>query len=229
MEIELGKIQPRYMFLDPHSGKSAEKIKSVRARSAIVVVGVDPYQRIWALDAWAGRVGTNAIVDAFVSMAVKWGVVVAGYEDVAQQSLLFDPLMNEAEKRGVQLPLTPVKVDTRMDKKWRIRTTLQPAIGAGRLIILEDLTELVNEITSFPMNARMDLVDCLATAVSLTPPLSTKSVAVDERRDLARFLRESGMTPTEIEDYMSRQYFDSMESVVQTSAGGGWWSKLRGT
>lgn len=227
MEIELAKINPRYLFLDPHSGKNAEKIKSARARSAMVCVGVDPLQRIWALDAWAGRVGTNAIVDAFVSMAVKWGVVVAGFEDVAQQSLLFDPIMNEADKRGVIIPLTPVKVDTRVEKKWRIRTILQPVIGAGRLLILQDLTELVNEMTSFPMNARMDLIDALATAVSLTPPLSTNSVAVNEKRELAKFLRDSGLSPSEIEDYMRNEHFDSADMMESSASSPGWWRKIR--
>lgn len=180
------------------SGKQKEKIKSTRARSAIVVVGMDVLGRIFVVDAWADRAGTNTIVDNFVNMSIKWGVQIAGFEDVAQQSLLIDPILNKCDELGVEIPLAPITVNTRVEKKWRIRTLLQPVIGAGRLIIREDLVELKNEITSFPMNVRMDLVDALATAVSLTPPVKSVQTQYDERQELARYLRESGMSPSQI-------------------------------
>ena len=223
MEVELSKIHPRWLYLDPASGKNKERLKNVRARSAMVVVGTDPLQRVFVLDAWAGRVGTNVIVDTFVSMAIKWGVVVAGFEDAGQQNLLMDPLLDAADKRGVKLPLTPVTVNTRVDKKWRIRTILQPVIGAGRLIILEDLIELINEVTSFPMNAKMDLVDAMATAVSLTPPVTTKGVGRDEQKELAKYLRDSGMSPMEIEDYLLRGGVDADSVIGETKK---WWHNL---
>jgi hypothetical protein len=201
-QVELTKIQPRYLFLDPASGKGREKIKSVRARSAIVVIGMDVLQRIWVLDAWADRAGTNEIVKHFVDMSVKWGPIICGYEDVGQQSLLVDPILEKAGGMGVDLPLTPVGVSTKIEKKWRIRALLQPVIGAGRLMIREDLVELRNELTSFPMNVRMDLVDALATAVSLTPPIVSLSSVYDEKRELAKYLRDSGLGSREIEEQM---------------------------
>lgn len=221
MRLELDKIQPRYLFLDPASGKAkAGAIKGVRARSAIVVVGMDALQRIFVLDAWAERAGTNVIVKNFVEMSVRWGPVVCGYEDVGQQSLLIDPIMNYAESLGVTLPLAPVTVNTKVEKKWRIRALLQPPIGAGRLLIRDDLIELKNELTSFPMNARMDLVDALASAVSLTPPVASVANDFDEKRELARYLRESGALPSEIEERL-KDYSDEVKDEKD-----GWWHKL---
>lgn len=220
MQLTVDKIQPRYLFLDPASGKGKEKIKSVRARSAVVVIGLDPLHRIWVLDAWADRAGTNTIVDRFVSMSVEWGPIICGFEDVGQQSLLVDPILEKCNQLDIELPLTPVTVSTKVEKKWRIRTILQPPIGAGRLIIREDLVELKNEITSFPMNARMDLVDALATAISLTPPVVSLSSDYDEKRELARFLRESGVGAQEIEAQVSPDEYRGRSEKEK------WWHQL---
>lgn len=197
--ISLDDIQPRFLWLDPASGKSKEAIRSVRARSAIVVVGVDLMQRIWVLDAWAARVGTNEIVKQFVDRVSKWGPVVAAYEDVGQQSLLFDPIMNEAEKQGVMVPLVGVTVTTKVDKNWRIRSILQPLIGAGRLIINQELMELKHEITGFPMSSIKDLIDACASACALVPPPQSVDQISDEEKALAEYLRNSGVAPSQIE------------------------------
>lgn len=185
-----------------------------------MVIGLDIYQRVWVLDAWADRAGTNTIVDNFVRMAVQWGPIICGFEDVGQQSLLVDPIMDKARALDVELPLTPVTVNTKVEKKWRIRALLQPVIGAGRLIIREDLVELKNEITSFPMNARMDMVDALATCVSLTPPVVSLSNNYDENRELARYLRETGVPMHEIEAQVSPEQYSRKET------GQKWWHKL---
>lgn len=190
------------MWLDPASGKLNNRLKGVRARSAIIVLGTDPQGRIYALDAWADRVGTNGIVTAFVDRAVKWGPMIAAYEDQGQQSLLEEPLMTEAAKRSVVLPLTPVAVSTKVEKNWRIRTILQPILGAGRLILDDSLLELRNEITSFPMSHLKDLVDALASCCALVPPPRAQNAAADEDRELLRYLRESGVPMSEIERHM---------------------------
>lgn len=197
--LELSAIQPRYMWLDPASGKPKQRIKTVRARSAIVVVGKTTDSRIWALDAWADRSGTTEIVKHFVDMCAKWGPVVAGFEDAGQQFLLAEPIMEEAAKRDIEVPLAPVTVPTKVDKTWRIRTILQPVIGSGRLMIRHDLLELRNEITQFPMSVIKDLVDALASAVALVPPPAATHQHQDEVHELARYLRESGVPPSEIE------------------------------
>lgn len=220
-QIGLEKVQPRYLMLDPASGKADQKIKSVRARSAIVVIGLDPLQRILVLDTWAARAGTNEIVDNFVQMAIKWGPMICAWEDAGQQSLLADPILGRARELGVELPVTPVAVSTKVDKRWRIRALLQPPIGAGRLIIREDLVELRNELTSFPMNVRMDLVDALATAVSLTPPVMAVGSGYDEKRELARYLRESGRGAQEIEELISVDEYSGRGDRAEK-----WWRQL---
>ena len=203
-QINLDDIQPRYMWLDPASGKKKEAIRSVRARSAIVMVGQDALNRIYVLDAWADRVGTNEIRTKFVDMCEQWGPMIAAFEDMGQQSLLFDPIMNEARSRGIEIPLSAISPTTKVDKRFRIRATIQPVYGAGRLIINDSLIELINEVTAFPMSSTMDLVDALSAAIGLVPPMTTGQGEQDDAAELARYLRESGMPMKAIEERMEQ-------------------------
>lgn len=209
--LGLDYVNPRYMWLDPASGKGDDRIRRSRARSAIVVVGSAANEMIFALDAWAKRAGTREMVRTFVDMAQRWGPVVAGYEDMGQQSLLLDPLLEEAERRGVMLPLSGQKVNTRVDKNWRIRSILQPLIGHGRLLLNRDLRELRQEITQFPMSNQKDLIDALAGACSLVPPPISQASRAREARDLVAYLRESGAQAEDIEDRLRR--FDGYQGA----------------
>lgn len=197
--LGLETINPRYMWLDPASGKVDARLRSVRARSAIVVIGTTLDEKVWVLDAWGKRSGTQEMVQTFVQMCIKWSPVVASYEDMGQQSLLWDPILQEADRRNVSIPLSGNKVKTSVEKNWRIRSILQPLIGHGRLMIANHLLELKTEITQFPMSNLKDMIDALAGACSLVPPPKSKSRVDGESRALARWLRESGLPVTDIE------------------------------
>ena len=202
--IRVDEINPRYLWLDPASGKIGNRsIRGVRARSAIVVVGSTSDSKIWVLETWADRVGSNTIVDKFIEICMRWNPIVAAFEDMAQQSLLADPIMTKAEENNIVVPLSPVSVNTRVDKNWRIRTTLQPAIGAGRLMIGEDHDDLKNELMNFPMSSVRDLVDALAGAVSIVPPPAANQKQQDEVREVASYLRNAGVSPGVIENTVS--------------------------
>lgn len=197
--VNVEDIQPRYLYLDPAGGKKTQAIKSVRARSAIVVVGTDPMSRIFVLDTWADRVGTNEIVKNYCDLVERWKPQVAAFELAGQQHLLADPILDEAEKRGITIPITPVVPSNKVDKNFRIRAVLQPIIGAGRLILGDSQLELKKEILDFPMSTTVDLIDALASACSFVPPPIAPTKDWDEKRELARYLRESGVPPSEIE------------------------------
>lgn len=198
--LDINEVNPRYLWLDPASGKTGNRqIRGLRARSAIVVVGSTSDSKIWVLETWADRVGTNTIVDKFIDICSRWRPIVAAYEDMAQQSLLADPIQSKAEEIGMYVPLSPITVNTKVDKNWRIRNTLQPVIGAGRLMIGGHLDDLRNELMNFPMSAVRDLVDALAGAVSLVPPPAASQQNHDEAREVASYLRNAGASPQVIE------------------------------
>ena len=97
------------------------------------------------------------------------------------------------------MPLAAFTVSTKVDKIWRIRTTLQPLLGSGRLLISRRLDELKNEITSFPMSTQNDLVDALASVCAIIPAPTTVNQNYDEVKELAKYLRDTGVSPAVIE------------------------------
>lgn len=169
-----------------------------------MVVGLSTDERIWVLDTWAKRAGTQEIVEMLLNFCERWNPLIAAYEDVAQQSLLWDPILQASLTRGITVPLTGVKVRTTVDKNWRIRSILQPLIGQGRLMVQAQHRDLIAEITQFPMSNLKDLIDALAGACSLIRPPVRQGQRAQSSRDLARWLRETGMSPDEIEREVSR-------------------------
>jgi phage terminase large subunit-like protein len=78
--------------------------------------------------------------------------------------------------KGVRLPITQLKTDTRVTKKMRIRSMV-PYFKAGLFIIpcdggLDSLTGnmaiMVDELTRFPRTANDDCIDALAYMNQLT-------------------------------------------------------------
>lgn len=188
-----------YAFLDPASGK-LKTVKRIAARSAIVVIGVDPYTRIFVRYAWAARCSTDALMDQVYKVQEEFQPQLFGVEANAQQSLFGEALRREARWRDLDIHIVGVDQPTRIDKDFRIRTALQPAIREGRLFLPEEgLAELRLEIQAFPLGATKDLIDALASAVSLVPARPTSTQNESEIEELAAYLRSQGVSPQVIE------------------------------
>jgi len=102
-------------------------------------------------------------------------------------------LLREASIANRRLPLVPVIQPTKIDKDFRIRAALQPVIASGRLFIPDAMYELRSQIATFPMSPAKDLIDALASAVSLVPSRPKQVRLRSERDSLTRYLRESGL------------------------------------
>ena len=186
----------RIAFTDPSGGKNvAQKLKRTSARSAIVVIGVDDLCRIFVLHAWADRCPTNAYVEKIYKVATDLQPKIFGVESNAMQALFGDMLVREAKALKMRIPFVPVPQNTKIEKRWRIRTTLQPVIGDGRLFLQEDQLELKAELATFPMAPTMDIIDALASAVALAPKRAAKSIRNEQNDALIDYLRKSGAKP----------------------------------
>ena len=154
MKIPLNQLVC-FGFCDPASGKQV--IKRVRARSAIIVVGADPLNRVFVLYAWAGRPSTPQLLKRLIEVGEKFPRLKRfGIEANAMQELFADLVANQAREMKKRIPFIPVMQPTKIEKNFRIRTTLQPLVGMenGRLFIQENQTELKTEIITFPVARR---------------------------------------------------------------------------
>lgn len=204
VKIKLADLPERYAFVDPASSKKDGELKRIKARSAIIVLAPDWLNRIFVLDAWAGRCTTDALIERMYETHEKWKLRVLGGEANGLQELFQEAVQRDARLRGRSLPLRPVHQPTRVEKDWRIRTTLQPIIANGRLFIRPEMTELRTELGAFPLSPLKDMVDALASAVRLIPPRYTKRERSQALEDKLDYLRKSGAPPHIIEEVARR-------------------------
>jgi len=187
----------RVAFCDPASGH--QTIKRTRARSAIIVIGMDYLTRFFVLLAWAGRPTTTKLVEKLIEVGSTYKPRRFGIESNAMQSLFADLVSAQAKELQKRIPFVPVPQPTKIDKDWRIRTTIQPIIASGRLFVMDNQVELISELAIFPMGVLKDLVDCLASAIALAPKRAAPQAQKSEVDALARYLRDTGATPAHIE------------------------------
>lgn len=192
MQLELNDLV-RYAFCDPGGSHKTVKNKGLLARSAIMVIGVDPLlNRIFTLDAWAERTTTDKLIEMVIAKYDQWKPKTFGIEANAMQVHLGNAINREAHMRKLKTVVTPVNQSTKVDKEWRIESVLSPIISTGRLFVMDSQVELIAEIRGFPTAQTKDLVDALASAISLVPLRSVKRVKREEEDALARYLRNTG-------------------------------------
>ena len=205
MELSLrNHLGERRAFLDPAGGEEGP-VKSGLARSALVTIARDQWNRIWVLDAWAHRATTDVIVDTLIEHYYKWHPGMVGIEVAGQQRLFVSMVQQNLRLRGVHMPIDGIQINTRIKKAYRIRTILQPIVASHRLIIRAELTELRAELGAFPTGQTVDLVDALASAVAMLPTKLTPSeeeTSVDIYRE---HLRDCGLPEDVIFDRMHEE------------------------
>lgn len=197
MRIKLPQLRSIKSFCDPAGRpKKAAELKRVRARTAIVTVGADWLGRVFVLDAWANRASTEIVVTKIFDTYGQWVPSTFGVEANAMQELFAGMLALQARQRGVHLPIAEVRPPGNIDKLWRIRTTLQPLLARGQLIVRDDLVELLGELRSFPTGRTVDILDATAYAIGLLPARSVEAVPEPNERDqIAAYLARAGVSP----------------------------------
>jgi len=185
-------------FLDPAGGK--ENKQRLKARSAIVVVSSDAADRKFVRYSWAERCSTDKIYNKIYEVNAMFKLNEFGIEGNAQQGLFADSVIRDARERGIRIPARSIVHPTTLNKDFRIRTYLQPIVQQGRLFVDEQgQEELMDEILSFPMSSVKDLIDALASAVSMIPKQRTAITRSAEAEAHLKYLRESGAPMHQIE------------------------------
>ena len=205
--IKLSELPDRYFFLDPAANKKNLKLRRVRANSAIVGVAPDWLNRIFVIYSWADRVSADKLIELVIDICEKYKPRLFGIEANAMQSLFAELVERDAVKRlHRSVPIVPIHQPTNIDKDWRIRTTLQPVIGEGRLFLDRKHEKLIAEIVAFPMSPIKDRIDSLASAVTITPLRALPERRNQEAQALAEYLRESGAPASYIQEILAKEY-----------------------
>jgi len=200
-----------FAFTDPAGGKAkaaSAKHKKIRALQAAIVIATDHLQRIFVIHSWAGRLSPSAYLDKLITICDNYNPKIFGIEANAMQSLFADLVHTEARRRlgPHKNKFLEVNQPTKIDKFFRIRTSLEPVINEGRLFVPEHMTELLADLRGFPTIQHIDRIDCLASAVALIPQRPVPQKTRDEADSLASYLRNRGVPSHEIEARVKELY-----------------------
>lgn len=203
--------------------------RETAARTAIVVMGMSPYQKMVLLEYWVGRQGDPAkIISTYLDMAHFWQPRCIGIEMVAYQKALEPYTLKAMADRGDYWPIINLKPDRNEKKEQRI-LSMQPFFRAGQIYIQRGMSEFIEEFETFPLGRTRDILDAMAYAVRLlTPQQQSKRPGLDEQLKLlaredpmsARYWRsdavKQGLLEPEkdIDDILDEDYSDKFEDGV---------------
>lgn len=151
---------------DPARSRESEFGRS--ARNAIVTTACSQDYEVFVLTYWAMRCPFDLVYDELWRQVDQFHPRCIGIEDVATQMTIGGAFEKLAQTESRHLPpIEPLRPDTRVNKKWRIRTQLQQVAPYGKLHILPNSYELESEWSAFPNGRTIDIIDTLAYCIQL--------------------------------------------------------------
>ena len=151
------------VILDPAPSKPSDIKRHPHANNGIVVVGLDPWGRRFALDCIVTKNGPTEVLDLLMSLCVKWRTTVIGIEEV-NFSALYAPLFQRIIRHEYDWEPRFVPCMTKgRDKFERIKQLLIPVFENGYWYMNKTTCmPLINELAEFPNGETVDIVDALS-------------------------------------------------------------------
>lgn len=152
--------------------------------SAFVVAGMFGDRRIRVVDSLHKRLVPSELVDQVFELVKKWGLHRVGIETFAFQKTLKYDIQRQQRERGIFFSIDELgkrhsgRGEQILSKEARIRR-LQPYFEQGLVEIRSDMSDLRDELLSFPRGKHDDLIDALSYQLDyLVPSLGGKKPEV---------------------------------------------------
>lgn len=153
----------RALLIDPAPTKKGEKTNEPRARTALVVVALDPWGRFHTLQSVALREDPVTILESVVSLFHVWHFSKVGVEEVNFSSV-YAPLWQQIlhfKHPGVEFQWVPLLTKGE-DKDTRIRALMGPHREGLWYYSLPDTRPVVQELLEYPNAETRDCLDAQA-------------------------------------------------------------------
>ena len=150
-------------MIDPAPTKKGEKTNEPRARTALVVVALDPWGRYHTLQSLALREDPVTILEAVVRLTHIWKFSKVGVEEVNFSSV-YAPLWQQIlhyKHPGVEFAWVPLLTKGE-DKDTRIRSLMGPHREGLWYYSLPDTRPVVQELLEYPNAETRDCIDAQA-------------------------------------------------------------------
>jgi len=178
-----------YLTVDP-----AVSLSKDADYTAFVVAGMYSDRRIRVVDCVHRRVVPSDLVDEVFALVKKWRLHRVGIETFAFQKTLKYDIQRQQRERGIFFSIDELGKrhaghgEGMLSKEARIRR-LQPYFEQGLVELRSDMSELRDELLSFPRGKHDDLIDALSYQLDyLVPSLGGENA----RRDPEQVLLEGG-------------------------------------
>jgi len=188
-----------YMSIDPAISESI-----IADYTAIVCVGVNEVNDWYVLEYDNFRGKPNEIMDRIFSMYIRRRPRKIGIEVQSYQKALAYSLKNEMKARKVGFNLVELARDNTTTKEMRIRGTLQPIIEQRKFYLQQGMSELIEQLRTFPRSKHDDIIDAIADCGQLVGSYYGQKnryaeltrEQIDDRRDAKRvvYFRRSPIT-----------------------------------
>ena len=157
MEFESGRYEPVNIFMgvDP-----ASSVKKHADYSTIVAVAVDRKNNKYVLPYFRKRSTPMDLANSILQHFKKYKPVKTRIESVGYQEMLREYLRTKAEEEGLFIPGLEIKESPRTSKSSRLET-MQPWFAQKKIYLLNNMSELKDELLMFPRGKHDDLLDGL--------------------------------------------------------------------
>jgi predicted phage terminase large subunit-like protein len=159
-----------YLTIDPAIALSRDA-----DYTAMVVAGMFADRRIRVVDYIRKRVVPSELVEEVFGLVKKWRLHRVGIETFAFQKTLKYDIQRQQRERGVFFSIDELGKrhtghgEAILSKEARIRR-LQPYFEQGLVEIRADMTDLKDELLSFPRGKHDDLIDALSYQLDYLVP-----------------------------------------------------------
>lgn len=176
-----GRLLNKYIMVDP-----AISTEDRADYTAMVVVGMDEFRKVFILEVVQERLTPMEIIDKLFILDEKYKPKDIGIESVAFQKSLQYYIYEESRKRNRYIPIRELRPDPAESKKKRIMS-LQPYYARGDIFHPThaiNIGKLEGELLRFPHSQHDDIID----ALSYFPQVAFPPKARREERGKSHYL-----------------------------------------
>lgn len=175
-EADVQKGLSLFLSVDP-----AISQKSSADFTAMMVCGKDRNGRIYVRDRVREKAPPDQIVKIIFDLIEKWKLTRIGIETYGFQMALKYAVQAEQRRRNKYFVIEEMKKPKEFQNKQVFISRLQPLFEQGLIYLRHDMTDVVEELLSFPRGRHDDLLDALAFQLDYLVTSTARSVPTNTK------------------------------------------------
>lgn len=161
----------------------ASSVKQTADYSTIVAVAYDNKDNVYILPYFRQRVKPVDLAEEIIIRYKELKPDITRIETIGFQEMIRDYLQRRCEEEGIFIPGLGIDEKPRGPKSRRIES-MQPRFAQHKVFLLDNMTELVDELITYDRSKHDDLMDGLYLAQkNIYPPVHTLDYLEDDELD----------------------------------------------